>query len=272
MFLMIDLTQILNSLSPNIAEMQYELTVFPLILLAILGSIVVNGSRFIVDRMSLLQIDGFYLKSLARWNSKCSNCGRFLIIRDWIPILEYLIASKACKNCTLKLTRIELQLDLGVALCSILIPLVFGWSVIAFSLIWIIWICVLISLVDIRFQIIPEFACWLLLFSGLLWSPFEPEPMLRIAGAAIASFVMWVSLTCVGLIKDEDTHAGGDVALASASGAWIGTVNLPLFLIISSMLFAVHGFARLKLLNQLWTPMAPAISVGLVVTLLISMN
>ena len=253
------------------AALQNLVLVLLSFLIAILGSLVVNGARHLVTKMSQNFGNGSVLKSLVQIPSNCSNCGRRIIIRDWFPLFDLPSNSKSCKHCVQSLEPRDLLLDIGVVIFSALVPLVFGWSVFTATIIWIVWICVIISIVDLRFQIVPEFACWLLLFTGLLWSPFELDPMLRIAGAAIATILMWLSLACVGLIKNEDTHAGGDVAIASAAGAWVGIYNLPMFLIISSILFGSYGFMCLKRHNQSWTPMAPALSIGLVVTLLTSL-
>ena len=260
-----------NSSVLNFELFQNELTFCLLVLLAIMGSLVVNCARYIVSKLDSLNTDEFFLKSLVQWRYRCSHCNRNLVVRDWFPLLENLINSVTCNKCVLKIERKQLFLDVGIALVSALTPLIFGWSLTSFTIIWVIWICVFISLIDLRFQIIPEFACWLLLFSGLLWSPFEPDPLLRIAGAAVSISLIWLSLAVVGFLKNEDTHAGGDVTFVAASGAWIGLENLPLFLIITSMLFGINGFVRLKLSGQNWTPMAPAISVGLVATLLTSL-
>ncbi len=84
---------------------------------------------------------------------------------------------------------------------------------------------------------------------------------MRILGAMLAFFVMYLSMLITGLVKKEDVFAGGDIALATAAGAWLGLEMLHLFLLITSLSFISYALP-LRLKGMRYSPMGPALALG----------
>jgi prepilin signal peptidase PulO-like enzyme (type II secretory pathway) len=185
-------------------------------------------------------------------------------------VLGWLIRGGRCPKCKTGITYVYPTVEAFVGVVSAFLPLMLSeWSLKTLSFVFVFWVCIILSWIDIRNRVIPEFGTWLLLFTGLVFSPFEPDPLIRSVGAAVCALCFWMALTIVGLLKGEDTHAGGDVALAAAAGAWIGmsVSAAPVFMLATSLLFIAHAVVAQKINGDRWFPMGPAISGGLLVTM-----
>jgi prepilin signal peptidase PulO-like enzyme (type II secretory pathway) len=160
-----------------------------------------------------------------------------------------------------------MQLVMGILTASI--PFLVGdfdWW--AFSFIILLWCGFLIAWIDYEHHIIPEELTWFLLFAGLLMSPAVLDVYDRICGAALGAFSMWMAMFVVGLLKRENTYAGGDVSFAAVAGAWVGVFFVPWYLLILSVIYICHT-APLRLKGVKWVPMGPALVLALLISMLI---
>lgn len=55
---------------------------------------------------------------------------------------------------------------------------------------------------------------------------------------------MYISMKLVSALRKEDVFAGGDIALATAAGAWLGIDKMPFFL------FCLHLYLFFTLFQQ----------------------
>ena len=123
-------------------------------------------------------------------------------------------------------------------------------------------ICVPASILDLRHHIIPEELTWSLLFAGVFLSPWYINVESSMIGAATACAIVWFALAFVGFRTGLDTRSGGDVAAASAAGAWVGFENISGYLLSVSTIFIIACiFARRK--KVYWLPMGPALFISI---------
>ena len=123
-------------------------------------------------------------------------------------------------------------------------------------------LCVPAAIMDFRFHIIPEEFTWALLFTGMLLSPWSLSLESSVIGAAVGCISIWVSMTLVGYLKGVDTRSGGDVAGASAAGAWVGIENLGGYLLAVSVVFIIACLIAHRK-NVHWLPMGPALFISI---------
>ncbi|WP_149025242.1 prepilin peptidase, partial [Escherichia coli] len=80
-----------------------------------------------------------------------------------------------------------------------------------------------IALIDIYEYWIPAIVTYPLFWCGLIFSPYCQQSELRIIGAAVGFYTMWLSMAITSYWKKEDVFAGGDIALVTCAGAWLGS-------------------------------------------------
>lgn len=240
------------------------------VLLFVVGTVVASFAGMAADRISRFTGKESLIKLLSTPKSHCDWCETPLSSISLIPVLGWLITKGRCPKCKANVTYIYPTIEGFVGFVSALLPLLLGeWSLKTLSFVFVFWVCVILSWIDVRNRIIPEFGTWLLLFTGLVFSPFEQDPLMRSVGAAVCALCFWMALTIVGLLKGEDTHAGGDVALAAAAGAWVGVsvTAAPVFMLATSFFFIAHALVAQRIYGDRWIPMGPAISGGLLTTM-----
>ena len=231
-----------------------------------LGTMVARTAQYAAIRLKNGS-SGQMFKFLVANSFHCDVCRGRLSALVWTPIIGWLIPIKCCNSCRTSVPWAFSHVELSVGLVSLVILAICGESANFFAVVFTFWICFLLSWLDLKLHYIPQFGTYLLLFVGLLLSPFELEPIMRSSGAAISALCMWTSLTLVGLLKNRNTDAGGDVSMAAAAGAWVGFAHAPTLLFISSLFFIVHAAALRKKHTKVWIPLAPSLSCGLMSTL-----
>lgn len=204
-------------------------------------------------------------ENLTIWSSaRCGSCEHKLGMIDLIPILGWLLRCGRCAYCRVAIPYEFPLTELGTGLLGVGAVLVFGWSWELLAFLGLLWVSLLLSWVDITDQWLPAAVTTPLLWAGLLLSPFEPEVQSRVIGAAVGGGLFWAAFVITGWIKKMDVYSGGDVAMISVAGAWLGIMALCDLIFFTAAFFAVYAVpARLK--GELGAPMGPALCASLLV-------
>ncbi|MGH0003724.1 prepilin peptidase [Pseudovibrio ascidiaceicola] len=142
---------------------------------------------------------------------------------------------------------------------------VYGVSSFSWAIAFATGVGLILANIDLHARVLPETLTWILLFSGLLWSPIALETTFAIWSALLSGLIVMTVMVLAGLIKRIDVWSGGDVAFVIAAGAWVGAQNLALFWVISTSTFVLHClFDRSEGLEK---PMGPALCAGLLGTI-----
>lgn len=238
-----------------------------LLIIFFLGASVASFSGFAIYRLRLATPDDTFLKVLSYPPSHCEHCDYQLGPLDLAPVFGWLIFRGRCRSCRTPVNSMYPLAEAITGAISTLIAIWFGPDVITVCLMLaLIWAMIIIAAIDWAVHIIPDEITWPLLFVGLLFSPIEPDLWSRVAGAALGCGLMWLSLVVTGLLKREDTTAGGDVALSTVCGAWLGLYSTPILLFITCFAFALIAWPRQRM-GIHWTPMAPAFAIASLVTI-----
>ncbi len=228
--------------------------------LGILGALV--GSYLNVLSLRFSPEDGF--KASRKGRSHCPYCKKALQWYELVPLVSFLIQGGKCRSCHKRLSLQYPIVELLSALIFILIPWQLGWSPLAALWILIFLILVLITIIDLRFSIIPNtlnlsvvglgfIAAGLAYFSGdtnpsflgsyaLLFQLGEGNFWVhRLAGVifALAFF------GGIYFFSNGRAMGLGDVKFAAALGVLLGWPDIAVALVLA---FIVGSFAALPLI------------------------
>ena len=213
-------------------------------------------------------------------SSRCPSCGSPIRAYDNIPIVSYLFLWGRCRACK---GRISLRYPLVEALNAILYLLVFwrfGWQ---WSSVMYFIFCsamVVITFVDLDFQIIPDRITLPGIPIGLAaGSLLLPDPFLRSAelgvlasfiGAA-SGFVFFYSVAFLSLkILKKEGMGGGDIKMMAMVGGFLGWKAVLLTTFLASFTGAVTGLALMAFMGKergSLIPFGPFLALGSLVSL-----
>jgi len=213
-------------------------------------------------------------------SSRCTSCNNPVRPWDNIPIFSYFLLGGKCRYCKEKFSARYPFVEALNAFLYIAIFWRYGWQ--WHTLIYSVFISslIVITFIDIDFQIIPDRITLAGIPIGLICgSFFLPDPFLRasalgfkssVLGAA-SGFLFFYLIAFLSLkILKKEGMGGGDIKLMAMVGGFLGwkAVILTTFLgslsgaIIGIMLMIIKGKERGSLI-----PFGPFLALGAVVTL-----
>lgn len=215
--------------------------------------------------------------------SRCDGCGERVRPLALVPVLGWLLHRGRCPNCGARVPWAYPAAEAATAAVSAYAAWRLGPTAEGVAALCVVWTCAVLAWMDWREAWLPERFTVPLLLSGLLLSPFAPDPMDRIQGLALAAGSISVALLWLSWRMDQNLFTGGDVMLIAAGGAWIGMEAVVPFLLWTSGLYiATHAGLRLagirweppeaamreEMGDGAFVPMGPAIAAALVLALL----
>lgn len=201
--------------------------------------------------------------------SRCDGCHRRLSVIDLIPVIGWIASRGRCRKCDVRVSPTYPIVEAASAFVSVAIVWWLGVSAEAGWLLIIFWSCIALTWMDITDHLLASSITIPLFWLGLLLSPWEPDPYLRILGALTACSAIWLSFAVTGAVKRLATMSGGDIALAAAGGAWVGFDNIQFFLLATCVIYLLYA-VPLRFLNIVWVPMGPALCASLLLVPLLA--
>jgi leader peptidase (prepilin peptidase)/N-methyltransferase len=207
--------------------------------------------------------------------SSCPNCGRK--IRPWqnIPVISYLALRGRCGNCKTHISLRYPVVELLNGIFYVLIYLKFGMS--AYSVYYMMFMSMLIVItyIDIDYQIIPDVITLPGIVLGLLVSIFIlPDP--HIYGGVLGIKGSLAGLLAGGLIfyaiavASKGGMGGGDIKLMAMAGATLGWKSVLLTIFIGSFAGSVYGAALMVFKGKgrkTKIPFGPFLALGAAISL-----
>ncbi len=187
--------------------------------------------------------------SLSLPPSTCGHCGHKITILENIPILSYLFLKGQCSSCH---THISIQypiVELFTAITSVIVALQFGVSIQSLSAIFLTWVLIAASGIDIQHKLLPDQLMLPLLWLGLLLNLFGVFTDIEssVIGAMLGYMSLWTVFWLFKLITKKDGMGYGDFKLLAVLGAWMGWKYLFIIILTSSLVGAVIGIIYLLL-------------------------
>jgi len=190
--------------------------------------------------------------NLATPRSRCPHCGHGITAAENIPVLSWLWLRGRCSACKAPISPRYPLVELATALLSLLVFLAFGASSQTLFALPLTWALVSLTLIDFDTQLLPDQITLPLLWGGLLanlnglFVPLETA----VIGAMAGYLVLWSVYWLFKLLTGKEGMGYGDFKLLAALGAWLGWSQVPVILLLSSVVGSVIGIGYLVVRKQ----------------------
>ncbi|MEX1668438.1 A24 family peptidase [Zhongshania guokunii] len=187
--------------------------------------------------------------NLAIPNSHCPSCNAPVKAWQNIPVLSYVLLRGRCASCKASIGIRYPIVECVTALLTIFPLLMFGFTPYAFGAILFSWILLILTVIDIDHQLLPDQLTLPLIWLGLLFNSVTGSIPLHDAvwGAMAGYLSLWSVFWLFKLLTGKEGMGYGDFKLLAALGAWLGWQYLPLIILLSSVVGAVFGGAVMML-------------------------
>jgi len=199
--------------------------------------------------------------------SHCTHCKTPLQWYENIPLLSYLFLRGKCGHCSV---HISIQYPLVEAIMAILtVALVyrFGLSIETAAYFLFSAALLVIIVIDIQHQIIPDVISLPGIAIGFLFSFINNMVTWQssLIGGIVGGGVLYTIAFAYFMLRKVDGMGGGDIKLLAMIGAWLGWQSLPFVILFSSLtgtLVGLIAMANQKKGGQTRIPFGPFLSSG----------
>ncbi len=208
-------------------------------------------------------------------SSHCPLCSTPIKIYDNVPIFSYLMLGGKCRSCKAKISfRYPLVEAMNALFYMALIwRFGFGWHTLIYFILA--SALIVITFIDLDFQIIPDSITLPGIFIGLVsGSLMLPDPFLRwsLLGykASIIGALTGFCLFYMIAVLSRGGMGGGDIKMMAMVGALMGWKSVLLTTFLGSLLGSVWGISLMVFKGKgrkTKIPFGPYLSAGAVITL-----
>ena len=187
--------------------------------------------------------------NLVKPNSTCPKCKT--AIKSWqnIPIISWLILKGKCASCSNPISARYPAVELITALLSLIVAYSFGATEQALLYIFVTWILVALTFIDIDHMLLPDQLTlplvWLALIASVMGYTITPTD--AIIGAACGYLSLWSVFWLFKLLTGKEGMGYGDFKLLAVFGALLGWQSLLTIILLSSVVGAIIGIALLSI-------------------------
>jgi leader peptidase (prepilin peptidase)/N-methyltransferase len=189
---------------------------------------------------------------LVKPRSRCPQCGHQIGALENIPVISYLLQRGRCKHCSASISVRYPLIEIFTALLSGVVAwkLGFGWQALFAMLLT--WALIALTFIDIDHQLLPDDINFPLLWLGLGISLFGifTDAQSAIIGAIAGYLSLWIVYQLFKIITGKEGMGYGDFKLFALFGAWFGWQQLPLIILLSSLVGAVIGISMILFMGR----------------------
>lgn len=199
--------------------------------------------------------------------SYCTQCKKSL--KPWhnIPIISYFILRGRCGYCS---TRISLRYPFVELLCcltSVYVAWRFGFSLQTAGGLIFTWLLISLTFIDLDYHLLPDNLTLFLLWCGLFLSMYVVFTNTHdaIIGAIAGYFIFYVTQWLFKLVTGKIGMGQGDYKFLAAFGAFLGWQQLPLIILLASIIGLIFGLIQMALRKQMKSvpiPFGPYLAVA----------
>jgi len=191
--------------------------------------------------------------TLSTPRSTCPSCNTPLRIIDNIPVISWLFLRGKCAHCHEPISARYPLIELLTALMSFLIAQHFGFSWFSVALLFFSYVLIAATFIDLDTMLLPDQLTLPLLWAGIALSVCGISPVSlqdSIIGAMAGYLTLWSVYWLFKLATGKEGMGFGDFKLLAALGAWLGWQQLPLIILLSSVVGLIFGLIQLRLNKQ----------------------
>jgi len=185
--------------------------------------------------------------SLSVPSSACPQCGHKIRWFENIPVFSYIALKGRCAACHTSISARYPFVELLSALAVAFAVYTYGLNAISGALAVFTWVLIALIFIDIDHQLLPDRLTLPLLWLGLLVNSFGLFTSLESAvyGAMAGYLILWSVYWAFKLITGKEGMGYGDFKLLAALGAWVGVAQIPLIILLSSVVGALFGIGMI---------------------------
>ena len=196
--------------------------------------------------------------------SRCPHCSHNITALQNIPVISFLWLKGKCVACGHPISWRYPVVELLTAILSMVVVWHFGITFAGGAALLFTWMLTALAVIDFDHQILPDNLTLPLIWVGLLVNLYPNPAFAPLTSAVIGAIAGYLSLWSVfhifKLITGKEGMGYGDFKLFAAFGAWLGWQNLPLMVLLASLVGAIVGGALILVLGrdrQLPIPFGP---------------
>ena len=187
--------------------------------------------------------------NLVKPNSTCPKCKT--AIKPWqnIPVISWLLLKAKCASCSNPISVRYPAVEAITAILSLVVAYSFGATEQALLYIFITWILLALTFIDIDHMLLPDQLTlplvWLALIAAVAGITIMPSD--AIMGAAFGYLSLWSVFWLFKLLTGKEGMGYGDFKLLAVFGALLGWQSLLTIILLSSVVGAIIGIALLSI-------------------------
>lgn len=182
--------------------------------------------------------------NLAVPRSRCPQCQHQLSALDNIPLLSWLVLKGRCRYCQTTIPKRYPLVELFTALISVAVAWQTGATGLGLLYLAVTWLLVALVFIDIDKMLLPDQLTLPLLWLALIAAAAgisTVDATTAITGAAFGYLSLWSVYWLFKLLTGKEGMGFGDFKLLAVFGALLGWQQLPLIILLSSLVGAVIG-------------------------------
>jgi len=209
--------------------------------------------------------------------SHCPHCKKPIRFYDNIPLVSYVLLMGKCRHCK-KSISIQYPLIEGItALSSLFLIVKFDFSLSYFFYFAFVTGLIVITVIDLYHQIIPDVISLPGIGMGLIASLILPQITFlnSLFGVLLGGGSLFLVATCYQWLFKREGMGGGDVKLLAMIGAFLGWKAVILTILLSSLIGSITGILIMVVKGKDFKyaiPFGPFLSLGAVISLFYGQN
>lgn len=190
--------------------------------------------------------------NLVKPDSTCPNCSHQIRAWENIPLVSWLVLKGKCSKCKSSISARYPLIELLTAGLSAWAAYQLGFNIVGISFVLATWLLVAMTFIDLDEMLLPDSLTLSLLWLGLIIAVFRPD--LSTSDAIFGAVIGYMSLFSVywgfKLLTGKEGMGYGDFKLLAALGAWCGWQQLPIIILLSSVVGAFVGLCLMAIKRQ----------------------
>jgi len=184
--------------------------------------------------------------------SHCTNCKKTL--KPWhnIPVISYFVLMGKCAFCGSKISIRYPIVEMLCCIASVYVAWRFGVSWETLGGLLFTWIAICLTFIDLDHHLLPDGLTLLLVWLGLFLSLFNifTNTHDAIIGGIVGYVVFAVTQKLFFVFTGKIGMGQGDFKFLAGLGAFLGWQQIPLIILLASIIGLIFGLTQMAIKNQ----------------------
>ncbi len=202
--------------------------------------------------------------------SHCPKCRTPIRAADNIPHISYLLLKGRCRQCGQNISPIypAIELVTGLLMAAVFYHFGFSWECLIFAIV--VPALIIITIIDIEHQIIPDLITLPGIAFGLAAGSYLNGWLDSVIGLALGGGMFWLQAEGYFRLRGAMGMGGGDIKYIAAAGALMGWVQVLLIIFIGALAGGLFGglgmaFKKLNFLSRI--PFGPFLALATLISI-----